>query len=144
MLGDNRCRLFKPLHDVVVMFLSIETLRDSAGNTANHRALQAMLLERGKIVHRQQFDRLQADGLGGLAEFFERNFVVAPFADGVVDVVLEAGRVGCIIGSLHALFNVRGNGHGRGSGGEPAKGGTSSDRVHIFSSNAVESYDFDG
>ena len=74
-----------------MMFQTIQAFGYAARHAADHGADQAVLLQGGELLWREQFDRLQAHFLAGDAKILEGDFVVAPFADGVVHTPLEAG-----------------------------------------------------
>ena len=85
-----------------------------------------MFFERGEIFYKEQFHRLQAKGLGGLAKFIERNFFVAPFADRVIDAAFEF-TAASFFGSSETVRKISGNHGSSRSAGHAGYRGTAGD-----------------
>ena len=82
------------------------------GGVGDHRANEAVLFQGRKVSGLEQLDRGQTHLLAGDAELFELDLGVAPFADGMVDLTLEAG------GGIGGLETLTERGRGQGGGGK--------------------------
>jgi RNA polymerase sigma-70 factor (ECF subfamily) len=123
VVGDDGGRLFEEFHDFIVMLQSVEAFGDSPRHTADHGANQVVFLERREIIHDEQLDRLQADLFAGLTKFFQRDAAIAPFANGMIDVVLELGT-DCFICCLQPAGQTGGGCNGNRAAGDFAKSRT--------------------
>ena len=89
MLSNCGRRLFKELHNLVMVLHAVEPAADAARHAADHGAQEVVFLERRKILHLQQLNRLQAHFFGRLAKVVQRDLVVAPSADRLMDAAFE-------------------------------------------------------
>src|SRR5207302_7161972 len=77
---------------------AVQPVFNPAGDSTDHRANQVMFFERREIGDIKKLNRMQPHLLAGFAEVFERNFRIAPFANGMVDSSFDSRRC-CFIGS---------------------------------------------
>src|SRR5262249_14705056 len=117
VFGDYWRGFFEEFYDLVMVLEPIQPAGDAAGHATYHRAHQIVLLQRGEILHFEQFHRLQADVLRRFAKIFERNFGVAPFADGMVNTILQFSLERAF-DRKNARSDVRGRGDGNSAPGE--------------------------
>ena len=85
VLGDDWRRVLDEFDDFVMILKPIQPAGDPAGHSAHHRASKIMLSQCRKVFHLQQFDRLDPHFPDGWAEFLQWDFVIAPFANRMID-----------------------------------------------------------
>src|SRR5437868_8041888 len=95
-------------------FAPVPTFLDSEPGAIGHAGREAILLHRGPFLGPGEVDGGDSHLLGGFAKLVERNFVVAPAADGVVDVSFAFN--GAIGREIAELKNSRASRDGGGSG----------------------------
>jgi hypothetical protein len=79
-----------------------------------------VLFQSREVSNFQQLDGLQSDLFAGLAEFFQRDAAVAPFADRMIDPVLELGTE-CLVSCLEPMRQTGGRGDSHGASGDLPK-----------------------
>ena len=120
---EPRCRHFRRRvleegDDLVVILQTVQPGRDPAGNAADHRADEVVLLQRVEVLHLEQLDGREPHRLALAAQVLETDFRITPFADRLANAALEL-RAGGGFGGRKA-FGQRGG--GRRQEGRAARG----------------------
>ena len=120
---EPRCRHFRrrvleECDDLVVILQPVQPGRDPAGDAADHRANQFVLLQCFEILHLEQLDRREAHRLAVAAQVLETDFRITPFADRLAHAALKLRAAGGFGG--RKAFGQRGG--GRRQEGRAARG----------------------